>query len=293
MKARSSSEAYLFILPILLFVTAFILYPLIYNVVTSFYDWNGLDVQKTWIGLKNYQDMLRDRVFYLILRNYVVYFFVTVFVQMALGLFFAFVIKTISLKSVSNVFKTIIFVPVVITPVVIGNVFSSTFFETNYGLINQALRALGLQALTRTWLADPTLALFSCAAVNIWQWTGFSMLLYFAGLTGIPSDVIEAAVIDGASKSRTFFSIVIPMLRSTHFSLLILGAIGVLKTFDIIYVLTKGGPNYATEFFSTYIFTTSFEQYKQGYASAYSVVLMVVALAITIYQLSLYSKRKV
>ena len=150
------------------------------------------------------------------------------------------------------------------------------------------LRSVGLSGLTRTWLADPSLALGCLIFVNIWQWTGYSMLLYYASMLNISEDLYEAASIDGAGKVSQFFRITLPLLRSTHFTVFILGALGSLKCYDIAYVLTGGGPNHATETFSTYIQEFAFSTFKQGRASTLVVFMFLIAMVITAAQLVLY-----
>ena len=138
-----------------------------------------------------------------------------------------------------------------------------------------------MSGLCRTWLADSSLALGCLCFVNIWQWTGYSMLLYYAGMLNIGNDIYEAAEIDGANKLQQF-------LRITHFTVFILGMLGSLKCYDIVYVLTDGGPNFATEMFSTYIQRLSFNLFKQGEASTVVVIMFVIAMVITAAQLMLY-----
>ena len=214
-----------------------------------------------------------------------VFALVTITTQAVLGMIFAsFFINRIW---GSSLYRILIYLPVVVTPTIIGHVFSR-FFEANYGMLNTFLRSVGLSGLTRTWLADPSLALGCLIFVNIWQWTGYSMLLYYASMLNISEDLYEAASIDGAGKVGQFFRITLPLLRSTHFTVFILGALGSLKCYDIVYVLTGGGPNHATETFSTYIQEFAFSTFKQGRASTLVVFMFLIAMVITAAQLILY-----
>ena len=190
----------------------------------------------------------------------------------------------------AGVYRTVFYVPVIATATIVGNIFSK-ILETNRGYLNEAFRAVGLSALAQPWLAEPNLALLWIILINIWQWTGYSMLMYYANMLNIPQDIYEAATIDGANPRQQFFRITLPLLRSTHFTLFVLGALGSLKCFDLPYVLTKGGPNYATEFFSTYINKQSFELFDQGMSSAIVVVMLALAMVITLLQLRLYSRK--
>ena len=184
-------------------------------------------------------------------------------------------------------FRTILYMPSILTLSIVGTIFSR-MLETNIGAVNVALRALGLNFLALQWLGRPAEALFSLIFVNVWTWTGFSMLLYNVNMTHISEELYEAATIDGASSFQQFFRITFPLLRNTHLSLILLGSISCLKTFDLPYVLTKAGPNHATEFFSTYIYLLSFNYFEQGVSSALVVILFFLALALTVIQLKMY-----
>lgn len=276
---------YLFILPIFLLFLIFIVYPIIYNFIISRYDWNGVSLTKTMVGWANFSATLNDPIFWKIMRNFLWIAIVTVVVQALFGMCYAsFFINHIR---GSSLYRILFYMPAVVTPTIIGHVFSR-FFEANLGTLNTLLRGIGLGSLTQTWLADPNLALGCVIFVNIWQWTGYSMLLYYASMLNISDDLYEAAEIDGAGKVNQFIRITLPLLRSTHFSVFILGTLGALKCYDIVYVLTDGGPNHATETFSTYIQMFAFQTFKQGRASALVVLMFIIAMIITAVQLSLY-----
>jgi raffinose/stachyose/melibiose transport system permease protein len=170
---------------------------------------------------------------------------------------------------------------------IVGTIFSR-MLEPNIGAVNVTLRSLHLDFLALQWLGRPGPALFSLIMVNVWTWTGFSMLLYNVNMTNIPEELYEAATIDGASGYQQYFRLTYPLLRNTHLSLILLGSISVLKTFDLPYVLTKAGPNHATEFFSTYIYLLSFDYFDQGRSSALVTILFFLSLLLKIIQLRMY-----
>lgn len=277
--------SYLFILPIVVLFLAFIVYPIIYNIVISFYDWNGISQTKEFVGIENYVKLLKDPVMGTIMKNFLIFAFSTIIIQAVLGLFFA----SILLRRIkgADLYKTLIYLPIIATPAIVGNIFSK-ILETNRGYLNQTLQFFHLSGLCRQWLADPKLVLGCIIFVNIWQWTGYSMLLYYANMLNISQDIYEAAQIDGAGHFKQFTKITFPMLRGTHFTVFIMGMIGSLKTFDIPYVLTNAGPNHATEFFATYIYTKSFDLFDQGSGSAIVVMMLVLAMVITAAQLWIY-----
>lgn len=284
-KRKKEWQSYLFILPMLLLFLGMIIYPLVYNIIISFYDWNGISIEKVFNGLDNYKAVLTDPVFKIILSNFAIFAVVTIVVQAFFGLIFA----SMFIRKIrfSGFYRILFYLPVIATPTIVGNVFSK-IFETNRGYLNEFLRMIGFDSLCQQWIADPRLALGCVIFVNIWQWTGYSMLMYYANMLNIPQSLYEAAVMDGASSVQQFKHITFPLLRGTHFTLAVMGILSSLKCFDIPYVLTRGGPNYATEFFSTYIYTKSFDLFEQGHASALTVIMLMIALLLTAVQLKLY-----
>jgi raffinose/stachyose/melibiose transport system permease protein len=282
-------SGYLFIAPIVIFFLIFIAYPILFNVFISFHEWNGIDIERMFTGFLNYRKLFTDPVLLIILRNFVIFATLTISVQAFLGMIFAnYFFRSLNL---SGLYRTLIYLPVVATPAIIGSIFSK-ILETNLGDMNTLLRSSGLGFLAQQWLALPHWALVSITGINIWQWTGYSMLLYYANMLNIPEDVYEAATIDGAGQVQQFFRISFPMLRSAHFTLVILGTLGSLKCFDLPYILTKGGPNHATEFFSTYMYQKSFEFFDQGGSSALVILMFMIALVITAVQMKLYNKNE-
>ena len=284
---KAASKGYLFVLPLFVLFCVFIVYPIVFNFQISMYDWNGISHDRTFVGFANYVKLFENPVIIRIFRNFAVFAVFTILIQAGLGLVFS----TFFYRNLrgSGFYRTVFYIPVIATPAIIGNLFSK-ILETNRGHLNEMLRAVGLHALTQQWLADPQFALISIIAVNIWQWTGYSMLMYYTNMLNIPSELYEAATVDGASAFQQFSHITLPLLRSTHFTLFVMGALGSLKCFDLPYILTKGGPNYATEFFPTYIHKKSFELFDQGGASALTVIMFLIAMVITAMQIWLYTR---
>ena len=187
------------------------------------------------------------------------------------------------------VYKIIFFFPNIISIAVVAYVFNR-IYDNNFGELNYFLEMIKLNILTHPWLGDPDTALYCLMVANIWQWTGFSFLLYHAGLTQINEDLYESARIDGANIFNIVRNIVIPLLKPTHIALLILGVIGTLKTFDIIYLTTRGGPARSTEFLSTYVFQKGIIEFKASYASTIALMIVLIALALTIIQVKAYKR---
>jgi raffinose/stachyose/melibiose transport system permease protein len=272
-----------------LFILGIMYFAIFYNLYVSTLNWDGLSPESAFIGAQNFVRIFtRDPIFYTTLRNTVIFAILTIIIQMVLGLSIALLLKTRTYFK--TLYKLVFFLPVVLAPSVVSYIFRH-IFDANGGELNQFFIALHLPSLALSWLADPRLALYALAAINIWQWTGFSFIMYFAALTIIDESLYEAARIDGANTFQIIWRITFPLLRSTNFSLVILGVVGALKTFDIIWLTTGGGPGRSTEFLSTYIYKKTILEYNAGYSSALSITLLVIALIITIIQLRAYQRQ--
>lgn len=281
-------EGVLFVLPALVMFAAFVLYPILYILRASLLDWNGL-AEGTFVGLRNYADLFTaDPVFRKTLRNAALWALGTIFPQMLLG--FALAVLLNGPIFGRTVYRTIFYLPAIISPVVVGIVWQR-IYDPFGGLLADLARRTGWEWVSHPYLADPAIATYSAIAVNVWQWTGFSMLLYLAGLQGQPGEVLEAAEVDGATPFQRVRQVVWPMLRSVHLTLILLGMIGALQTFALVFIMTKGGPNNATQTMPTYIFQQAFQLQSLGYGSAVSVVLLLVALGSSLFQMRFFGSR--
>lgn len=278
---------YLYIAPICIISGVLIFFFIGFTLITSFTDWNGL-TKMNFVGLENYRELFTDPTFWIALKNNLVFMVVTIFVQAVLGLLVA-VICAEHLRG-SNLFKAIFFLPISMAPAIVSTVFKY-MLETNYGTLNEALRALGIidEQQVIQWLGADR-GLWSIIAINIFQWMGFSMMIYFAGIMQIPKELFEAAEIDGAGWWRRLFYVVIPSLRGVTATLIVLGIVGSLKTFDIVWLTTAGGPGVSTQFLTTFLYQERANR-EAGYASAIGTVLLVIALVLSIGQM-LWARRK-
>lgn len=283
-KRKNTWSAYLYILPLLVLSTALIYYCIISTVRVSFTNWDGMSDTFDWVGLKNYIKLAKDKVFHQALLNNLLFFFGTVFVQAFLDFLLAVLLK--KRLPGSNLFKTIYFMPIAMATSIITAIFKIIMDPTN-GTLNQFFRALHLDGLALNWLGDPKIALISVMIVNIFQWMGFSMITYYAGLMSLPDDVYEAAKIDGAGFWRTTFSITLPMLRGTSSVLIILGIVGSLKTFDIVKLLTNGGPGRSTAVLNTYLYEKAFKDFNAGGAASIGVAILILAMLMSYMQIRL------
>lgn len=279
---------YLYVLPVVILSGVLIYFSIGFNLWASLTDWNGL-TRMNVIGLSNYTDLLQDRTFWTALRNTLVFMVATVALQAALGLLVAVIAK--ERLPGSGFFKALFFLPIAMAPAIVATVFRY-MLEANYGAVNETLRALGMlgQGDVIEWLGRD-LGVWSIVLINVFQWMGFSMMIYFAGLMSIPDETYEAATLDGAGWWRRLWSITIPSLRGTTSVLIILGIVGALKTFDIVWLTTGGGPGNATQFLTTFLYQSRSDR-EAGYASAIGMVILVIAFVLSAVQLRVSGRRK-
>ncbi|TVY00260.1 carbohydrate ABC transporter permease [Paenibacillus cremeus] len=272
---------FLFVSPMLIGVFILVLLPIIATLILSFADWNfvaGWNGLK-WVGLSNFQKLAHDTTFLKSITNNLL-FLVSVPVYLIISMVLAVIIdKFVYFKSY---FKVAYFMPYISTIVAVAVVWQ-VLFQPSYGPINEFLKSIGF-ANPPKWIADPNFALISLMMISIWISIGFNMIIYLAGLQSIPKDLYEAADIDGANTWVKFTKITLPMLSPTTFFLLVTGIISSFKVFDIIAVLTQGGPMGSTTMMVWDMYETAFVNLKIGYASSMAAVLFVFVLIITFAQ---------
>jgi ABC-type sugar transport system permease subunit len=277
-RRRLQPGGFLWILPALVVSVGFIYFSMGYTGYISTLDWDGISPDPTSIGFDNYKAAFADPIFWGSILHPMIFYVVTFFVQTALAIVFAVLLH--SKIRFPALYKVILFVPVVIAPAVTAPVFRQIFAAD--GQFNWLLEHVGLGFLAHPWLADPATSLGVVISISIWHWTGLTFILYFAAMTQIDPEMLEAARIDGAGNLRMLFSIIIPSVKGTTIAVATLGAISALKTFDIPYLVTGGGPNFASEFLGTYIYSQSIPKAHVGYGAALSVLLIVISLAMAV-----------
>ena len=262
------------ILPALVVSVGVLYYCIGYTGYLSTLKWDGASPLQLHVGLENYARMFRDPIFWRALANTALFYVVTFAVQVALGIVLACLLH--SRLYLKTLYKVLIFVPVVLAPATTAPVFRQIYAPT--GKLNSILEGVGLGGLAQPWFSNGTFALFIIISVQIWQSTGVVFILYFAAIGQISPEVIEAARIDGAGDIRIISSIIWPSVRGTTIAIAILSAIGSLKTFDIPFLITSGGPTYATEFLGTRIYRISVQYSDVGLGAAFSIVLLLLAI---------------
>ncbi|MBY0095350.1 carbohydrate ABC transporter permease [Mesobacillus maritimus] len=270
---KKSTAIFLFLLPALLIYAVFILYPIFSTFNYSFYQWNGLQADKTFVGLDNFKTLLSDPTFWLALKNNLYLVGVSVFVQIPLGLVMALVVLSkIRGKRLLNV---LYFLPFLMSAVAIGLLWIF-MYDPVKGPINQLLNVVGLESVH--WLASSDMAIIAVLIVIVWQFAPMYMILFKASMVGIAEELYEAAEIDGANGRQKFFHVTFPALMPTIVSSSILAVVGSLKTFDMFYVMLGGGSGSATEILGTYMYRQSFINFNMGYGSTIASVMFILAL---------------
>ncbi|QBI20612.1 sugar ABC transporter permease [Egibacter rhizosphaerae] len=284
---RDGPAIIMFLAPAALVYVVFVVWPILNSFYFSTLEWDGIS-EPVFVGLQNFREIIGDSVAWLSLRNNIVVVLASLAFQLPIGL--ALALLLISPIRGTRVLRTVFFLPLLMSTVAIG-ILWSTMYNPTFGVVNRALEAVGLGALTQPWLGQPSTALPALIVVICWQFIPFYMILYRAGLTAIPEEVNEAAAVDGAKPWSRIRYVTLPLLKGTTRTAVLLAVIGSLKYFDLIYIMTGGGPGRATEVLATYMYGQAFTRGNMGYGSAIAVVLFVLAMVATL--LVLHQTRQV
>lgn len=264
-------------LPALVLFLLFTIYPLFRGVLLSFQNWDGYSPEMSFTGLSNYARLFTDHIFQSSLMNTFIYGIGSTIIQQVLGLSLAVALDR-KLRG-RNIARAIIYLPVLVSPVIMGTMYY-LLFQYNNGTINDIVIALGGQR--EAFLSHSGTAIALVVIVNSFQFVGVSMIIYLAGLQSIPAEFHEAAMLDGAGGWRRFTNVTLPLLQPAFATSIVLNLIGGLKLFDVIQVLTGGGPGYSTNSVSTLIGVSYFNNQSAGYASAMGVALFIIIVVFTL-----------
>lgn len=267
----------LFSLPEIILLLLFTAYPLLRGVLLSFQNWNGYSPRSTFVGMANYTRLLTDDVFRTALINTFIYGIGSTLIQQVLGLLLALALDR-RLRG-RNVLRAIYYLPVLVSPVIMGTMYY-LLFQYNVGTVNDIVVAFGGER--QAWLSNSAVAVGIIVLVNSLQFFGISMIIYLAGLQGIPEMYHEAAMLDGASTWQRFRHVTMPLLQPAFATSIVLNLIGGLKLFDVVQVMTGGGPGYSTNSVSTLIGKAYFDNQAAGYAAAMGVVLFLIIVVFTV-----------
>ncbi|GAB2985524.1 carbohydrate ABC transporter permease [Actinotalea caeni] len=268
-----------FLAPALIVYGVFLVYPVVQSAMLSFSSWAGPGRPALPVGFGNFAELFQDPVFWLSMRNTAALLFVSVFLQLPLGLGLALIVT--SARRGRRIWRGIYFLPTLMSTVAVA-ILWRFIYSPSYGILNGFLRAIGLESLTQGWLGQPSTALWAVIGANVWQWAPFYMIIYIAAILGLDQELYEAASIDGATRGQQFRFVTLPLLVPVLVTTSILSLAGAIKAFDLVYIMTGGGPTHSTELLATYMFLQGFTNYRLGYASAIAMVIFTITLVLTV-----------
>lgn len=283
---KTDKCAFLFLLPAAVIYLSVIVVPVFYSLAISLFKWNGIGTMQ-FVGLQNYVELFsRDGVFHTAIINNLIWILLTVFITMTVALAFA-VILSRQFKG-RTFFRGFFYFPCVIAPIAVAIIWR-WIYNPNIGFINEFLKLLGI-TYSQRWISDPKVSLYTVFAAALWQAVGQPMILFLAGLQAIPTDIIEAATIDGAGGVKKFFWITIPLLKDTFVIVLATLIVAAMKVYDIVQGLTGGGPNNATQMMSTYMYSQVFQYNNVGYGTAVACIMVLMMLVVIVPYISFTAK---
>ncbi|BCS81879.1 carbohydrate ABC transporter permease [Anaerocellum diazotrophicum] len=263
----------LFLAPALILIGVYIIWPIIMSFNLSMYEWDGVSPQKLYLGFKNWIDLIHDSIFWHAFGNNIKFIFLSIIIEMPISILIAVMLDRGGKKF--DAFKSLFYLPMLMSSVAIGVLFKY-IYDPSFGLLAGILNFLHLDFLNQDWLGDPNVAFYSVVAVICWQYIPFYMIFFIAAISNIPHELYEAARIDGATQGQYFWKIELPLLAPSIKTACILSLIGSLKYFDLIYVMTEGGPSNATELMATYMYKNAFASFKMGYGSTIASAMFII-----------------
>lgn len=265
--------------PSVFLYTVFLIFPAAASLYYALLKWDGIS-EKQFIGLGNFMDLFfQDRYFSTVLSNTVVSMLAGLMIQIPLALILAYMV--FRTKRGFRFFQSAYFVPVVISATIIGLMFS-LFFNPVFGPVNTLLKDMGLENMTQNWLSDPGVVLFSVILPGVWQYLGYYFIILLAAMQSISKEIIESAVIDGANTVQIFRKIVIPNIKGMMQVCIVINLTGSIKTFDIPYMMTQGGPGASSTFLSIYMYKEAFIDSSIGRGTAVAVCMLLLAIGVTV-----------
>lgn len=279
-KVKKTIVHFVMLLPALALFSVILINPVIQTIYMSFFEWNGIASSSlVFRGLKNFQEVLTNAYFWGSLKNVGIFILQGIFIQLPIAFGLALLVSQ-KLKGV-RFYKTSFFIPVIIPLTSVGLMWSF-LMNPSYGFINHFIRAIGFDNFNVDFLGNSNMAIFSVVMVSAWVYVGYNMVIFAAGLTAIPSDIYEAAAIDGATSWKSLWFITIPLMRESLKIYVILMITGSLKAFDLVYVMTMGGPNGATEVPAILMYKEAFKYGHFGYGNAIATVLLILGLTFSL-----------
>lgn len=281
----------IFLLPALLGIIFFIYYPLLQSFINSFYEWTLYSSDRTWAGFGNYADIFTNEDIWTILKNNTLYAVISVIFQVLIAMVLAACLEEAFMRKFQPFFRTVLFLPSLISMTVVA-ILWKCIFNPNTGLLNTLIHAVGFTEITPQWIGDANIAIFCCIFISQWQGMGYCILLDLVGIQKIPTEIYDAAKIDGAGAVKRFLNVTLPMGKESMLVTSLVITIGSFKLFTEIQVLTGGGPGRATEVLATAMYRAAFSNDKMGEGSAYAIIIFLITMILSLIQLRISNSGK-
>jgi raffinose/stachyose/melibiose transport system permease protein len=289
---RGQWSTLLWVVPALVLLVVFVYFPVVDNLRLSLFRWSPFSPRETWVGLDNYVALSRDPIFWSSLFNNVAYAVVSVVVQVLGGLALAGLLEELVRGRLQGLLRTVYFIPAVLSLTITGLLFQF-MYNPQIGLVNGLLDVLGLDSWKHSWLGESATAIWAVIAMSQWQSVGYVMVLFIVAMQRIPRELYEVAYLDGASRISAFRHITVPLVREMTLLALIVTISGAFLVFNEVQVMTAGGPNNASHTLGTWLYKSAFFNDQMGYASAIAVVIFIITVGASIFQLFLGRGRTV
>lgn len=288
---RDRLAPYVALAPVLLLLGIFLYLPLAADAIYSLHDWSSLSPTWRYVGLQNFRELWSDPLFWQSLRGNILYAIVSLVFQVAFALVLAAVLESgVVKRRTSTFFRAAFFIPSIL-PITVIALLWQILYQPGVGLIDQVLTAIGLDNIAYAWLGEESTVLPAIIAVSQWQWVGYLTVLFIVAIRAIPREIYEAAEIDGAGAWRGFWAVTAPGVAETTVLMTLITIFGSLKVFDIVWVMTGGGPNNASDVLGSFMYRSAFRDDRVGYAAAISVVMFMLCAVVGCLQIA-WSRRK-
>jgi len=274
----------LYMLPALILLTAFVFLPIVLNFIYALFRWSSFSTQWDFVGLANFARLLSDETVWVAFKNNLWYAVLSLIFQVGGSMLIAALLEEKWMRRSQPFFRTVYFLPSMISLTVVG-ILWQTIYSPVFGIVNPLLEKLGLGMLATDWLGNTRTAIFAVIAVSQWQYFGYTMVLFLVAMQGVPGDLYESAIIDGAGPFQRFIHITIPNIKEIILINCMTTIIGAFQVFDEIYIMTGGGPGRSSEVLGSYLFRTGFRNDEMGYASAIATMVFFVTFVFSVIQM--------
>lgn len=288
MRKKNQKTIGIYLLPAMVMVIVILYLPIFINLYESFFKWGAMSTKHTFVGIDNYIKMFQDEIFYVAIKNNLIFTVMSVVCQIGISLIIASVLESKFMRKSQNFFRTIYFIPSLLMVTVVG-ITCKMIVSPSIGVLNPILEKIGMDVSNLDLLGSAGTATYTIAAMSQWQYIGYTVILFIVAIQNIPEDLYEAADIDGAGAVKKFMYITLPEIKDTILINTIITVTGSIREYDEVFVTTNGGPGHATETLATYLYKVGFRNDQMGYASALAFFIFLVTFMIGLLQMKGYN----